>query len=28
VVALKRTRFGEWSLDELAEGEWKPLPLP
>jgi 16S rRNA pseudouridine516 synthase len=28
VEALKRTRFGEWSLGELPEGEWTALPLP
>lgn len=28
VVALKRTRFGDWSLGDLPEGEWTPLPLP
>ncbi|MEW5743359.1 MAG: pseudouridine synthase [Myxococcota bacterium] len=28
VAALKRTRFGDWALGELGEGEWRPLPLP
>ncbi|MCC6336428.1 MAG: rRNA pseudouridine synthase [Myxococcales bacterium] len=28
VAALKRTRFGDYSLEELPEGEWRPLPVP
>jgi 16S rRNA pseudouridine516 synthase len=28
VTALKRTRFGEWALDDLPEGEWRALPIP
>jgi 16S rRNA pseudouridine516 synthase len=28
VTALTRTRFGEWALGELPEGEWRALPLP
>jgi 16S rRNA pseudouridine516 synthase len=28
VVALERTRFGEWALGELAPGQWRALPLP
>jgi 16S rRNA U516 pseudouridylate synthase RsuA-like enzyme len=31
VTALERTRFGEWTLGELAPGEWRavsPLPNP
>jgi 16S rRNA pseudouridine516 synthase len=28
VEALKRTRFGDWTLGDLPEGEWKALPLP
>lgn len=27
VVALERTGFGDWSLGELAPGQWKALPL-
>lgn len=28
VTALHRSRFGEFSLDGLAPGEWRLLPLP
>ena len=28
VETLARTRFGEWTLGDLPEGEWKELPLP
>lgn len=28
VTALHRARFGAWTLDGLAPGEWKALPLP
>lgn len=28
VSALHRARFGEWTLEGLAEGEWRALPLP
>jgi 16S rRNA pseudouridine516 synthase len=28
VTALERTRFGAWTLDGLAPGEWRALPLP
>ena len=28
VVALHRTRFGEWELGDLPEGHWHELPLP
>jgi 16S rRNA pseudouridine516 synthase len=28
VVALKRTRFGPWTLGDLPEGAWRALPLP
>ncbi len=28
VLALERTRFGEWTLDGLAPGQWRAVPLP
>lgn len=28
VSALHRERFGEWTVDGLAEGAWRALPLP
>lgn len=28
VVALERTRFGEWTVEGLAPGEWRAVPLP
>lgn len=28
VVALERTRLGEWTLGELAPGAWRAVPLP
>jgi len=28
VTALHRARFGEWTVEGLAPGEWKELPLP
>ncbi len=28
VLALERTRFGQWSLGNLASGEWRSLAFP
>lgn len=28
VLALERARFGEWTLDGLAPGEWRAVPRP
>ncbi len=28
VESLTRTRFGQWTLGELPEGQWHSLPLP
>ena len=28
VVSLERTRFGEWTLGELAPGTWRSISLP
>lgn len=28
VQTLARTRFGEWTLGDLPEGEWREVPLP
>ncbi len=28
VSALHRERFGEWTVEGLAPGQWRPLPLP